>query len=132
VPLNARKIAHIKARVKQIFAGRAQQVILTCRTGSGGTTTLTVNAIWRVMIDADPAIEGAQNTRFKIGADDDINAMFNTEDITLQQLRSCIYAELGQDATGAQPAKRYVLLDVEPVGIMPGADRFFTKWTRQH
>jgi hypothetical protein len=131
MPLNARKIAHIRNQIARTHAGRSQQVMLTLRTDTGGTTTLVVNAVWRVMIDSDPTLEGAQNTRFKIGADDDINAMFDMKDITLHQLRSCIYAQLGSDATGAQPAQRYVLLDVEPVGLMPGGDRFFTKWTRQ-
>jgi hypothetical protein len=117
------------ARVQQ---GRAQTVILTCRTPTGGTSTITTTAVWRVMGDFDPTLEGATNSLTHLGAEPDINAIFDAAQITLAQLRSVLYATLGQDATGAQPAERYVLLDVEPIGMLPGGDRFFTKWSRQH
>ena len=132
MPLNAAKIAHIKANIVKMNAGRQQQVILTLRTAGGGTSTLTVNAVWRVMGDFDPTYEGPNNVRFQGTVDADVEAIFNQADVTLPQLRACIWASLGSDATGAQPATKYTLMDIEPVGIMPGGDRFFTRWTRQH
>ena len=132
MPLTARKVAHMRSMVAKTMAGRTQQVILTLRTPTGGTQTLTVNAVWRVMGDFDPTLEGANNDKYHLGAEPDINAIFNITDISLHQLRACLWATLGSDATGAQPATKYALLDVEPIGTPPGGDRFYTKWSRQH
>jgi hypothetical protein len=84
------------------------------------------------MGDFDPTLEGANNDRYHLGAEADINAIFDLAQVSLAQMRSAIYAQLGSDATGAQPASKYVLLDVEPIGMVPGGDRLFTKWSRQH
>lgn len=130
MPLTPGKVARIRATVARTFQGRQQQVILTLRTPAGSTTTLTVDAVWRVMSDSEPAMEAGSNDRFHIGGQD-VVAIFNAADITLPQLRSCIWAVLGADATGAQPAIKYTVLHVEPFGMVPGSDRFYTIWTRQ-
>src|SRR5437588_7122308 len=122
MPLTARKIAHLKANIARVQQGRSQQIVLTCRTPSGGTSTLTVTAVWRVMGDFDPTLEGANNDRYHLGASPDVNAVFSLADVSLDVLRSCIWATLGADATGAQPATKYVLLDAEPIGMIPGGD----------
>lgn len=111
--------------------GRQQQVILTLRTPSGGTTTKTVNAVWRIDSDANPVWQGPTDALFHLGTQGDVVALFNESDITLQQLRACIYAQLGADAAGAQVAQKYTLLGIVPAGMMPGGDRFYTRWTRQ-
>lgn len=132
MPLTPRKIAHIKANIGKTLIGRQQQVILTLRTAAGGTTTMTLNAIWRVQTDADPTFQGPTADHFHLGTTPDVAAIFNQTDITLPQLKSCIGGVLGSGAQNAQPANKYTLLSVEPFGILPGGDRFFTLWTRQH
>jgi hypothetical protein len=137
MPLTAKKIAHIQSMVTRTLAGRTQPVVLTLRTPQGGTTTITVNGIWRVQADFDPAYEGPTNAITHLGTEPDIVAQFSMADVTLHQLKACIWAQLlpnqdGSPLGGAQPATRYTLTDIETAGIPPGGDRFITRWTRQH
>lgn len=129
MPLTARKLNHILDLQRKTFAGRSQIVTLYQRSPTGGLIEQRVSCIWRIQGDFDPTMEGASNDRYHLGADADINAVFDTRDVSLQQLRSTLYA-VPDDPTG-QPSGKYVLLDVEPTGIQPGGDRYFTKWTRQ-
>jgi hypothetical protein len=129
MPLDSRKLAHIRRLVARTHAGRQQRVVLTLRTPAGGTTTLAVEGVWRVQADFDPSRENPTNDRFHVGPGQDVFAVFDAGGITLQQLRSCLWAEPLPD--GAEPGRRYILLDIEPVGMAPGGTRFITRWTRQ-
>jgi hypothetical protein len=130
MPLTPSKAAHIQNMVAKTFTGRSTSVILTLRTAGGGTTTLTVQAVWRVIIDDMPTYEGPTNALTHLGVESPIQAEFNAADVTLAQLRSCIYATLTSPGPN-QPASRYVLTDIEPTGMLPGGTRYFTRWTRQ-
>jgi hypothetical protein len=141
MPLTARKLSHIRSMVRKTMAGRTQPILLTLRTPTGGTTTITVDAIWRVQADFDPTYQGPTNALTHLGTEADIIAEFNMSDVSLQQLKATLYASLapnqssslqGPVALGAQPASRYTLTDIETAGIPEGGDRFITRWTRQH
>jgi hypothetical protein len=55
--------------------------------------------------------------------------MFRASDITLQQLRSVIYATV--DPENNATANRFRLTSVVPKGIMPGGDRYLCTFNRQ-
>jgi hypothetical protein len=131
MPLTARKIAHIKANLVKIFAGRTQQVLLTIRNADGSTTTLpTLNAIWRAMEDQDPIYDPAGT-----GGDDikvaDVVALFNLADISYSQMRQCVWAELVPGQPGPAIATRYLPTSITPKGIIPGGDRLIVTFDRQ-
>jgi len=129
MPLTPSKVARIQANVAKTFTGRTTSVTLTLRQAGGGTTTLVVNAVWRVLFDDMPSMQGPTNALTHLGVEAPVYAEFNSADITLAQLRSAIYAV---PATGpSEVATRYVLTDIEEAGMLPNATRYFTRWTRQ-
>jgi hypothetical protein len=132
MPLTTAKLAHIDAVVRRAWSSRSQTVDLTLRSVGGGTTTKTVTAIWRAIQDADPSLGPAYGESAAQNGDADVEAVFFVADVTLAQLRSCIYAQLhaGQ-GQGAEPAHRYTLTTVEVKGMKPGGSRFLTYWIRQ-
>jgi hypothetical protein len=131
MPLTTRKLAHITAMYAKVFASRSQQVILTMRTAGGGTTTLTIKAIWRVMGDYDPTLSQQIADIETRGTQPDVLSEFLQSDVTLPQLRSTIYLTLAA-GVGAQPAQKYVITFIEVKGITPGGDRFNVHCMRQH
>jgi len=129
--LTTRKLAHITAMYKKVFAGRSQSVILTLRTGAGGTTTLTVNAVWRVMGDMDPTLSQTVADIETRATSPDVIAEFLESDVTLAQLRSCISITLAA-GVGAQPAQKYIIAAIDVRGMPPGGDRYIVNCMRQH
>jgi hypothetical protein len=141
VPLTARKIAHIRSMVAKTMAGRTQPVTLTLRTPTGGTSTITINAIWRVQADFDPTYQGPTNALTHLGTEADVLCQINMAEVSLPQLKATLWASLapnqaasgqGSIALGAQPAQKYTLTDIETAGIPEGGDRFICRFTRQH
>lgn len=132
MPLTARKIKHIEKMQAKWFQGRTQLVILTMRTPTGGTTTKIIDAIWRVVADFDPLYEGPTNALTHLGTEADVIAEFDTDQLTHSELKSVLWAVLGANAEGVQPATKYTLTDIEVLGIPIGGDRYLTRWTRQH
>jgi hypothetical protein len=116
---------------KKVFAGRAQSVILTLRTPVGGTTTLTINAVWRVMGDMDPTLSQTAADIETRATSPDVLAEFLESDVSLAQLRSCLYITLAA-GVGAQPASKYIIAAIEVRGMPPGGDRFLVHCMRQH
>ena len=131
MPLTTRKLNHIAAKYAKVFAGRAQGVILTLRTSAGGTTTLTVNAIWRVMGDFDPTLSQQIADIETRATQPDVIAEFLATDVTLAQLRATISLTLAA-GVGAQPAQKYTVSLIEVRGLAPGGDRFNVHCMRQH
>lgn len=131
MPLTTRKIAHIVAMYQKVFAQRSQSVILTMRTSAGGTTTLTVNAVWRVMGDQDPSLTQSVADVETRGSLPDVYAEFLETDVTLAQLRSVLWITLTA-GVGAQPAQKYFINAIEVRGMQPGGNRFNVHCMRQH
>lgn len=131
MPLTARKLAHISAMYQKIFASRSQQVILTMRTSAGGTTTLTVKSVFRVMGDMDPTLSQTAADVETRATTPDVIAEFLATDVTLPQLRSVIYLALSA-GVGAQPAQKYIIAAIDVRGMAPGGDRFQCHCRRQH
>jgi hypothetical protein len=132
MPLTSAKAAHLNAMIRKSWVQRSQLVDLHLRTAGGGTTVLTVTSIWRVLQDADPNLGPAYGDTSKQMGDVDVSAVFFVADVTLAQLRSCLWAQLtaGQ-GVGVQPATKYTLTSVEVKGILPGGSRYLTHWIRQ-
>jgi hypothetical protein len=133
MPLDTRKLKHIAAKLTPITQGRTQQITLVLRNPDGTTQTIQKPAIWRQAQDADPtlnppsgSVPGSPHT----GGVEDIVSLFNQTDISLSQLRSCIYA-YPTSPLSSEPANRYLLTSVTPKGMQPGGDRFIVTWTRQ-
>ncbi len=131
MPLDTRKIAHIKANMKKVLIGRTQSVLLTIRNADGSTTTLpSINAIWRVMEDQDPIYDPAGT-----GGDDvktaDVVGLFNIADVSYTTMRQVIYAELAANQPGPAVATRYLPTSITPKGIVPGGDRLIVTFDRQ-
>lgn len=131
MPLTTRKLAHISAMYRKVFAGRSQAVVLTLRTPAGGTTTLTVQGVFRVMGDMDPTLHQLSADNETRATMPDVIAQFLEADVTLAQLRSCIYLTLAA-GVGAQPAQKYVIAAIDVRGMTPGGDRFICDCMRQH
>jgi hypothetical protein len=132
MPLTASKAAHINAVLRRSWAQRSQLVDLHLRTAGGGTTILTVAAIWRVLQDTDPSLGPAYGDTAKQMGDVDVSAVFFVADVSLAQLRSCLWAQLAAgQGTGVQPATKYTLTSVEVKGLLPGGSRYLTHWIRQ-
>jgi hypothetical protein len=115
----------------KIFAGRSQTVVLTCRTGAGGTTTLNKPAVWRVQGDMDPSLSQTAADIETRATSPDVIAEFLETDVTLAQLRSCIYITLAA-GVGAQPATKYTIAAIDVRGMTPGGSRFVVNCMRQH
>ncbi|HZU13905.1 MAG TPA: hypothetical protein VFB58_13770 [Chloroflexota bacterium] len=126
MPLTPRNIAHIQAKLATIWEGRTQPVVFTLRQAGGGTTTLTVNALWHPNADLDPAYADPQG--HAPGAD--VLCMVAGTDMTLQQIRSALYAA-PQSLLANEPATRYLITSLTPRGTMAGGDRYVLTLTRQ-
>ena len=130
MPFNATRLAHIQANMLKIMAGRTQSVILTLQLPGGGSTTLTLNAIWRVMEDQDPVYDPAG-----VGGDDlksaDVVAMFNLADVSYDQMRSCVFAQLAPAQPGPDVATRFLPTAIFVKGIAPGGSRLIVTFDRQ-
>ncbi|HLJ67756.1 MAG TPA: hypothetical protein VKX16_10400 [Chloroflexota bacterium] len=132
MPLDARKLAHIVLATSRSFDARAQPVTFYLRQRDGSTSQLVLNVIWRVLGDFDPTLEAPTQSTTRLGTSDDILCAIKTTDITLQQLRACVYAAPGPQAPGAQPASRYILTNIEVAGMPPGGDRYYVSFAQQH
>lgn len=130
MPLTARKVTHLTGKYASIMAGRSQTVNLTLRNADGTTSVLAVPAVWKPVWDSDPTRDGATVHPAEIGTANDIVAWFRTTDVTLVQLRSCIYASPASPGPG-ETSPRYTLVSIEARGIPPGGDRFVTEWVRE-
>jgi len=132
VPLDARKIAHIAHKWPMVVLGRQQQLILTTRTTSGNVT-VTVPVLWKVMDDRDPTLT-QENHQLPagLGGQADAVGIFLQADVTYQQLRSCIFAQLAPGSPAPDVANKFILAGIEPYGIIPGQGRYYTAWMRQH
>jgi hypothetical protein len=132
MPLTVQKAAHINTMLRKAWAQRSQTVDLHLRIAGGGTSVLTVSSIWRVLQDADPSLGPAYGDTAKQMGDVDVSAIFFVADVTLAQMRSCLYAQLtaGQ-GIGVQPATKYTLTSIEVKGLLPGGSRYLTHWIRQ-
>lgn len=130
MPFDAFKIAHVKNKLATIMSGRTQSVILTLNLQGGGTTTLTVNAIWRVQEDQDPDFDPAGH---KLGdvQNSDVLAMFNMADVSYDQIRSVAYAQLADGQPGPDIATRWIPTFILVRGMVPGGDRIFVGFDRQ-
>jgi hypothetical protein len=131
MPLTARKLAHLTGMYTKVFQQRSQQVVLTMRTGAGGTTTLTVKAVWRVQGDMDPTLSQTAADIETRATQPDVIAEFLQADVTLAQLRSVMYITLSA-GVGAQPATKYTIAAIDVRGMPPGGDRFVVNCMRQH
>jgi hypothetical protein len=129
--LTTRKLTHITAMYQKIFASRAQNVVLTMRTSAGGTTTLTVKSVWRVMGDMAPTLSQTAADIETRATQPDVIAEFLETDVTLAQLRSTLYITLSA-GVGAQPATKYIIAAIDVRGMPPGGDRFLCNCMRQH
>lgn len=138
MPLDARKLAHIRTAQRMTFEGRAQPVTLTLRTPTGATEQRTVPAIWRPVMDTDRTLEGPTNATSRAGVEPDVMAIFDQADVSYAQLRATLYVTVPPNPAGTPtvpsgfPAgAHFVLTDLEIAGMPPGGDRYFTLWTRQ-
>jgi len=132
VPLDARKIAHITHKWPFVVLGRQQQLILTFRTAAGNTTA-SIPVLWKVMDDRDPTLTQENHTLpAGLGGQSDAIGIFLQSDVTYQQLRSCIFAQLAPGSPAPDIANKFILAGIEPYGMIPGEGRYYTAWMRQH
>lgn len=96
-----------------------------------GTNTLQINGIWRVMEDADPTLSEINIAVMRTAEKPDVIAHFLESDISLAQLRSCIYA-YPTTPVGVNPANHFLLAHVDVRGLQPGGSQLITYWMRQH
>ncbi|MGI8825265.1 MAG: hypothetical protein ACR2JC_06440 [Chloroflexota bacterium] len=122
MPLNPAKAKHITAKLNALFLQRAQPVTLTLLAPGGATSTLTINAIFRLEQDADPTL-GKEIV--------DAIMLCRTADVTLAQLRSCIYVQPAANSAAALLASKYLITSILPKGILPGGDRYIVSLDRQ-
>lgn len=130
MPLDARKIAHIKAKIPLINQGRTQPIAWVLKNADGSTTTHVIDTLWGPAQDADPTLGTPQSGTLAVGTADDILASVNGTDLSLAQLRSCIYAT-PQSPLADEPASRYLITTITPKGMMAGGDRYVVTLTRQ-
>lgn len=128
MPLTTIRANHIKNKLPKITQGRTQLIDLTLKNPDGTTWTLSVNAIWKPDHDVDPVLSAIGPRAASVA--DDIVSVFLQSDVTLAQLRACIYAQ-PHTPIGAEIANRYILMSITPKGLLPGGDRFVCTWTRQ-
>jgi|SRR5579884_2027776 len=126
MPLNTRKLNHLHDLLVRAMAGRSQDVILTLKAADGSTSTLTVPAIFRLSVDADPRLAGHSGSP---GAPD-VLAQFMQTDVTLDQLRACVKITLPPGTTGPDLANAYAIRSIAIKGLQPGGDRFICAVTR--
>jgi hypothetical protein len=133
MPLSTSKIRHIQANLKRVMAGRTQSVILTLALPGGGTTTLTVPAVWRPVEDQDPDYDpgGMGGASGNDLAEADVVAMFNIADVSYAQMRSCVYVQLAAGQPGPAFATRYIPTAIFVKGMVPGGDRLIVSFDRQ-
>jgi hypothetical protein len=130
MPLDSRKIAHIKAKIALINLGRTQPICWVLKNADGSTTTHTVDTLWGPAQDADPTLGTPQSGTLAVGTSDDVLASVQGADLSLAQLRACIYA-YPQSALDDEPASRYIITTITPKGMMTGGDRYVVTLTRQ-
>jgi hypothetical protein len=130
VPLTAAKLAHLTALYAKVVLFRQQAVTLTLRQSGGGTTTLGVNCVFKPLADLDPAFDpvGAGISDIK-GAD--AYAMFLETDVTLAQLRSCLYLTINSPVGSDLVASRYIPTSIAAKGLPAGGDRYLVTFERQ-
>lgn len=133
MPLDTRHINHIKNKMARTRVGRTQTVALVLKLPDNTTSTLTADALWRPMVDADPSLAPANRVVLGdagLGGSGDVLASFLATDVTLAQLRSCIYAYPASPYPD-EPATRYLITSITPRGMMAGGDRYVCTFTRQ-
>ena len=131
MPLNTRKLAHLAQQNAKLFDARAQPITLVCRNRDGSTGSITIQAIWRILGDYDPVMEAPTQSTTRLGTSDDVLAEILTSAVTLQQLRSCLYAYPGPSAP-PEPATKYIPTNIEIAGMIPGGSRYFVSFAQQH
>ncbi len=132
MPLDARKIAHIAQKWPMVVIGRQQQIVLTLRTNAGNLA-VTVPVLWKVMDDRDPTLTQENHViPAGLGGQSDAVGIFLQSDVTYQQLRGCIFAQLAPGSPAPDVANKFILAGIEPYGIIPGQGRYYTLWQRQH
>jgi len=132
MPLDARKIAHIMEKWPMVVLGRQQQIVLTLRTNAGNLD-ITVPVLWKVMDDRDPTLTQENHViPAGLGGQSDAVGIFLQSDVTYQQLRGCIFAQLAPGSPAPDVATKFILAGIEPYGIIPGQGRYYTLWQRQH
>lgn len=128
--LTPAKLNHVAKRLKDTLKGRAQQVNLTLKNGDGSTSVLQVSGILRPSQDADPAFDPGSPTAAP-PHDADAVLLVAMADVSLVQMRSCIYVEPGQHGIGAEPAQRYIPTSIAIKGLAPGGNRMIVTLERQ-
>jgi hypothetical protein len=119
---------HITAKLDAIWQNRTIQMRLVLRQPDGGTVTLTVNGIFKLIQDEDPTIFVQQGLDSIHNAD--AVALLKTDDITLSQIRGCMYLE-PQTTWGSSIVTRYLVTGVAMKGMLPGGDRYVLSLDRQ-
>ena len=130
MPFDTFKQTHVKTKLATIMSGRTQSVVLTLNLQGGGTTTLTVNAIWRVQEDQDPDFDPAGHQLGDV-KNSDVLAMFNMTDVSYDQMRSVAYAVLANGQPGPDVAVRFIPNFILVRGMVPGGDRILVGFDRQ-
>lgn len=128
--LTTAKVNHVAKRLKDTLKGRSQLVNLTLKNGDGTTTVLAVNGVLRPNQDADPSFDPGSPTALSPHTADAV-LLVALADVSLSQMRSCIYLELAAHGTGAEPAQRYLATSIAIKGIGPGGDRMIVTLERQ-
>jgi hypothetical protein len=118
MPLDARKVQHILQVVTRSFASR-QRTIVIVYLASGSYTYVAVQVIIRSIQVIDPQVIDASGQALPHGADTVIIAPLGTS------FTGAIFvADTTSTTSGAVAAAlKYEIVEVLPVGIVPGGSR---------
>ena len=118
MPLDARKVQHVVQVVTRSFASR-QRTVVVVYLASGSYSYVTLQSIMRSIEAVDPQVLAANGQAFPHSADTMLIAPLGT---------SFTGAVLVADTTSATAsavaaAPKYEIVEVLPMGIVPGGSR---------
>jgi hypothetical protein len=125
MPLNSAKIAHIQSVITKTFASRQKTVVFVYQSG-GSYSYSAVSVIFRPQDIIDPQIPDRSGGQPRQAADMLMVAPIGTN------FTGVVYVADTTTATAAavQAAQKYEIIEVVPVGIVPGGTHFVAQLRR--
>ncbi len=118
MPLDARKVQHVLQVVTRSFASR-QRTVVVVYLASGSYSYVAIQAIMRSIKVIDPQVLDASGQSFPQGADTVLIAVLGTS------FTGAVFIADTTSATSSAvaAAPKYEIIEVLPMGIVPGGSR---------
>ncbi len=118
MPLDARKVQHILQLVPRSFASRQRTIVVVYLAG-GSYSYVTLQSIMRSIEVVDPQVLAANGQAFPHSADAVLIAPLGTS------FTGAVFVADTSSATASAvaAAPKYEIVEVLPVGIVPGGSR---------